>query len=229
MSAIHKFNKYCEHLTELYDASSGIPLPSPLPTKLAELQNDQSLLEDVWVTPSVREIPWWLEDVDVREGIRVVLKSDHCLEEQWHLGMEADHMCQWFGFLQQHHESLAKLQERWPNLLASAVRYASHACNAMTVITSLACATAAPLILQWLPPVLCDIPADALSKDNGRLALDPDLIEDILDPTQLALVDILEDMESPPTTDEEDLGDAEGQKDSLNVDVLWKLPFISPI
>ncbi|KAI6152500.1 hypothetical protein BKA82DRAFT_29556 [Pisolithus tinctorius] len=97
MSAICKFNKYCERLAELYDASSGIPLPSPLPTKLAELRNDQSLLEDVWVTPSVGEIPRWLEDVGVREGIRVVLKSDRCLEEQRRLGMEADHMCRCFG------------------------------------------------------------------------------------------------------------------------------------
>ncbi|KIO03680.1 hypothetical protein M404DRAFT_144982, partial [Pisolithus tinctorius Marx 270] len=93
MSTIRKFNKYCERLAELYDASSGIPLPSPLPTKLAELWNDQSLLEDVWVTPSVGEIPRWLEDVDVREGIRAVLKSNRCLKEQQRLGMEADHMC----------------------------------------------------------------------------------------------------------------------------------------
>jgi len=57
MSAIHKFNLYCEHLTELYDVSSGIPLPSLLPMKLAELQNDQTLLEDVWISPSAREIP----------------------------------------------------------------------------------------------------------------------------------------------------------------------------
>ncbi|KIN93816.1 hypothetical protein M404DRAFT_35711, partial [Pisolithus tinctorius Marx 270] len=245
MSTIHKFNKYCERLTELYDASSGIPLPSPLPTKLAELRNDQSLLEDIWVTPSVGEIPQWLEDVDVREGIRAVLKSDRCLEEQQRLGMEADHMCRWFGHelcaielairlpenskyylvLQQHCESLAKLQERWPNLLASAVRYASHARTAVTVATSLAHAAATSLVLQWLPPILCDIPADALSEDDAGLALDPDPIEDILDPAQIALADILEDMESPPTTNEEDSGDAEDQKDSHNVDVLWKLPF----
>ncbi|KIM65714.1 hypothetical protein SCLCIDRAFT_22591 [Scleroderma citrinum Foug A] len=45
MSAIHKFNTYCEHLAGLYDPSSGIPLPSPLPMKLAELRNDQSLFK----------------------------------------------------------------------------------------------------------------------------------------------------------------------------------------
>jgi len=97
MAAIRKFNTYCERLAELYDASSCVPLPSPLPTKLADLQNDQSLLEDVWVTPSIGEIPRWLEDTDVRDGIRAVLKIDRCLEEQRRLGMEADNMCRWFG------------------------------------------------------------------------------------------------------------------------------------
>ena len=97
MSAIRKFNTYCERLAELYDPSSGIPLPSPLPTKLAELRNDQSLLQDIWVTPSIGEVPRWLEDIDVREGIRAVLKSDRCLEEQCRLGIEADNMCRWYG------------------------------------------------------------------------------------------------------------------------------------
>lgn len=97
MATIRKFNTYCERLAELYDASSHVPLPSPLPMKLADLRNDQSLLEDIWVTPSIGEIPQWLEDTDVRDGIRAVLKIDCCLEEQYQLRMEADNMCCWFG------------------------------------------------------------------------------------------------------------------------------------
>jgi len=97
MSAIRKFNTYCERLAELYDPSSGIPLPSLLLMKLAELHNDQSLLQDIWVAPSIGEIPHWLEDIDVREGIRAVLKSDRCLEEQCRLAIEADNMCRWYG------------------------------------------------------------------------------------------------------------------------------------
>ena len=110
MSAICKFNTYCEHLAGLYDPSSGIPLPSPLPTKLAELHNDQSLLQDIWVTPSIGEIPCWLEDIDVREGIRAVLKSDRCLEEQCRLGIEADNMCWWYGC----ELCAVELAIRWP-------------------------------------------------------------------------------------------------------------------
>ena len=69
MSAIQKFNNYCAHLEELYDPTYAILLPTPLLTKLAELHNDQVLLEDVWITWSNGEIPLWLGDHDVRMGI----------------------------------------------------------------------------------------------------------------------------------------------------------------
>lgn len=98
MSAIRKYNHYCEQLAESYDSTYTIPLPPPLPTKLAELRADQTLLQDVWITPSVAgEIPLWLEDTDIREGIRAMLKRDRCHEEQRRLGMEANNMCWWFG------------------------------------------------------------------------------------------------------------------------------------
>jgi hypothetical protein len=54
-------------------------------------------MEDVWITPSPQEIPRWLDDPDVREGIRAMLKVDRCLEERRRLGNEADNMCRWFG------------------------------------------------------------------------------------------------------------------------------------
>jgi len=97
MSAICKFNDYCALLEELYDPSYAIPLPTPLPTKLAELRNDQTLLEDVWITRSHGEIPLWLKDCDVRSGIRALLKLNRCHEEQLRLGMEANNLCWWFG------------------------------------------------------------------------------------------------------------------------------------
>jgi hypothetical protein len=81
----------------IYNPSYTIPLPTPLPTKLAELRNDQTLLEDVWITHCQGEIPLWLTDCDVRSGIRALLKLDRCHEERLRLGMEADNLCQWFG------------------------------------------------------------------------------------------------------------------------------------
>ena len=96
MSAICKFNQYCKQLERLYDPQCGIPLPTPLSTKLAELRSDQSLLHDVWITPVEGNIPQWLEDQEVRDGIRALLKRDRCHEEQVCLGIEADNMCRWF-------------------------------------------------------------------------------------------------------------------------------------
>ena len=97
MSAIRKFNSYCEQLEELHDPAWSIPLPTPLPTKLNDLRNDQSLMEDVWITPAEGQIPRWLEDQAVRDGICAMLKHNWCLEEQRRLGIEADNLCRWYG------------------------------------------------------------------------------------------------------------------------------------
>ena len=52
MTAIRKFNKYCETLEKLYDPSWKIPLPLLLSLQLATLQDQPSLMEDVWITPA---------------------------------------------------------------------------------------------------------------------------------------------------------------------------------
>lgn len=96
MTAIRKFNSYCERLESLYNPAWNVPLPTPLPTKLAELRADQTLMQDVWVTPAIGDVPRWLEDSDVRDGIRALLKRDRCREEQKRLGMEADNLCRFF-------------------------------------------------------------------------------------------------------------------------------------
>ncbi|KAG2056661.1 hypothetical protein BDR06DRAFT_1005955 [Suillus hirtellus] len=97
MTAIRKFNSYCERLESLYDPTWGIPLPAPLPTKLTELRCDPRLMEDIWITPSVGEIPRWLEDSDVRDGIHALLKQECYQEEQTRLGIEAKNLCCFFG------------------------------------------------------------------------------------------------------------------------------------
>jgi hypothetical protein len=84
-------------LETLYKPEWDIPLPEPLPTQLAVLRDSSTLMEDVWITPMEGEVPRWLEDADVREGIRAILKVDRCLEERRRLGLEADNLCRWFG------------------------------------------------------------------------------------------------------------------------------------
>jgi hypothetical protein len=96
MTAIRRFNSYCKWLDSLYDTSWGIPLPAPLPTKLAELCSDPGLMEDVWITPSLGEVLQWLDDTSIRDGICALLKHDQCQEEQVRLGVEADNLCRFF-------------------------------------------------------------------------------------------------------------------------------------
>ena len=97
LTAIHKFNKYCDIMDDLYEPSWEFPLPSRLPTKLDALREDASLLADVWVTRISQTIPRWLKDSEVRTGIRAVLGQDRCVEEWRRLGREADNMCRWYG------------------------------------------------------------------------------------------------------------------------------------
>ncbi|EIW84350.1 hypothetical protein CONPUDRAFT_50174 [Coniophora puteana RWD-64-598 SS2] len=133
MAAIRKYNSYCETLESLYQSSWKIPLPRPLPTKLAQLREDDALMEDVWISRSAEEIPRWLEDVDVRDGIRAMLKLKRCEEEKVRLRRESENLCVWLAeelttasiamtqaaespyyiFLEQHNESLQSAQSRW--------------------------------------------------------------------------------------------------------------------
>ncbi|KIM54795.1 hypothetical protein SCLCIDRAFT_30844 [Scleroderma citrinum Foug A] len=208
MSAICKFNNYCALLEELYNLSYAIPLPTLLPTKLAELHNDQTLLEDVWITCSEGEVPLWLKDPDVRSAIQAMLKLDHCHEEQLRLGMEADNLCRWFGhelcmvefalrqpqysifhlILKQRHENICALQEQWPSPLVSAACYASEAHSASKLAASLS-GSSAMNTLQWLSPILCELPVDGQVLE----AEDPETIMDMEyeDPGQIALSDHL--------------------------------------
>ena len=99
LTAIRKFNRYCTRLAELHKPEWGIPLPTTLPTTLDELHGNGStiLMEDVWITQTPGALPRWLEDTNVREGIRAMLKVACCQEERIRIGAEADNLCRWFG------------------------------------------------------------------------------------------------------------------------------------
>ncbi|KAF8634336.1 hypothetical protein AX17_004214 [Amanita inopinata Kibby_2008] len=94
LNAIWKFNAYCQMLETLCPVDCDIPIPQPLPTDLTQLRNeDSALMEDVWITPNTEGDACWLKEASVREGIHAMLKSERCLEERQHLGLEADN-CQ---------------------------------------------------------------------------------------------------------------------------------------
>ena len=132
----------------------------------------------------------------------------------------------YFLVLQQHRESLAKLQERWPTPLASTIRYASQARTALTTASTLA-GIAAPLEVQWLPPVLCDVSVDTFPEDLGLLFVDFDPVERIPDPDQIALEDVLEDTEEHPNANEDGPCEIEAEKNVHSVELIWTIPFVS--
>jgi hypothetical protein len=84
-------------MRELHKPAWSIPIPQSLPTDLGTLRDSVELMEDVWISRSQGPIPRWLEDPDVRDGIRAMLKQDRCLEEKQRLRIEADNLCRWFG------------------------------------------------------------------------------------------------------------------------------------
>ena len=97
ITAIRKFNRYCEELQRLYNSDWSFPLPAALPIELGPLREDPSLLADIWVTRVSTPTPRWLGDVLVRKGIKALLAKDRCIEERRRLEMEADNLCQSYG------------------------------------------------------------------------------------------------------------------------------------
>ncbi|KAJ7454650.1 hypothetical protein FB451DRAFT_1517175, partial [Mycena latifolia] len=95
LCAIGKFNGYCAELERLRPPGCKIPIPSPLSTQLNGLRDDPTLHEDVWITPSEGQIPRWLNDSDVRDGIRALHSADRCAEEASRLNIERQNMTIW--------------------------------------------------------------------------------------------------------------------------------------
>ncbi|KAG0697549.1 hypothetical protein DFH29DRAFT_1003608 [Suillus ampliporus] len=212
MTAIRKFNSYCERVDSLYNPAWNIPLPTPLPTKLAELRSDQTLMQHIWITPSIGEVPRWLQDSDIRDGIRALLKHDRCREEQKRLGMEADNLCRFFEEeltalelsirlpenerflvpLQQRRSHFLRLQVRWSNALVSLVWFSSCAKEALNRAITYSGGT------HGIPLHLVSVTVqDPVPKDELVLPKDEPVLPEADDPTevgpeQAALANILE-------------------------------------
>ncbi|KAF9231589.1 hypothetical protein BU15DRAFT_90869 [Melanogaster broomeanus] len=241
MSAIRKFNMYCEQLEDLYDPSWSIPLPAALPTKLNELRNQQLLMEDVWISISLGEIPRWMEDPDVRDGIRAMLKYNRCLEEQDRLEIEADNLLRWYGAeltavelalhipgneifclpLQQKREHILSLCSRWSNPLVSAARFETQTKVATTLAAQLSGGT--PEISRHrLNPTIIEVPDAAPEEANVNL----DHVLGPLDGSSEADNPILEDylMEDPPDSIDEYETNDQPVLALGTVKIVWETP-----
>ena len=95
LHAISKFNDLCLVLEELRPAGCNIPIPAALSTKLNDLRDDPSLHEDVWIKQTQGDIPRWLNDEDVRDGIQSLHSLDRCREEGVRLRREGKNMQEW--------------------------------------------------------------------------------------------------------------------------------------
>ncbi|KAF8240872.1 hypothetical protein L208DRAFT_1420300 [Tricholoma matsutake] len=142
MNVICNFNKYCMTLETLYKPEWDIPLPELLLTQLTVLWDSSTLMEDIWITPMDGQVPRWLEDVNVCEGIHAVLKMDWCLEEYCCLGLEANNLCRWFGhklsavevaLATPSNQSFLKL--RWATMLVLSLHFDVHISSAKSVVS----------------------------------------------------------------------------------------------
>ncbi|KAG6877328.1 hypothetical protein C0993_008548 [Termitomyces sp. T159_Od127] len=97
MAGLRKYNDICATLAAMYKPEWNIPLPEPLPTELKPLRDATNLMEDVWISRPMEEVPCWLSDNTVRGGIRALLKVERCSEEWRRLQLEAANLSRWFG------------------------------------------------------------------------------------------------------------------------------------
>ncbi|KAJ7109041.1 hypothetical protein C8R43DRAFT_905000 [Mycena crocata] len=192
LKAIAKFNGYCAELEELRPVGCNIPIPSPLSTQLNGLRDDPTLHEDVWVTPSVGHIPRWLEDIDVRDGIRALHSKDRCEEEAVRLNLERENMSRWLTQerrivelaiatssdptielpLQQRQEHLQGLQVMWEPALRRCLAPSPYTPNPVTTRNTLHSTPSppSPVSDSTAPTVtVVMVPEDDLFEDSGPL------------------------------------------------------------
>ncbi|OCH92954.1 hypothetical protein OBBRIDRAFT_824361 [Obba rivulosa] len=236
LTAIRKFNRYCTTLQAMVVDNAipdTIPIPRHLSTNLSVLRDDPDLYEDVWISsPTSQDKPRWLEDVDVRQSIRALLKMERCAEEESRLQNETKNLRRWFGYkmaatelalhtsqnalylplLRQRHDGVALLQCLWVFPLENGEQLRSRAAWASsTVHEILGHAADRPSTPSDEPPPLSghfpeereDEEDDAVDAFNTTSDIDP-----------LEVINVLEDMEYA----DDDQGERVGDHDDVDED-----------
>ncbi|KAJ3558744.1 hypothetical protein NM688_g740 [Phlebia brevispora] len=168
ITAIKKYNGYCELLKILLPSGFDFPLPRPLPTDLVALRDCPHFMEDVWIAPSATATPpRWLEDENVRRGILARHRHQRAVEEKKRCGEEAENMCRWFGLeltalevalrtpenillaplLQERYSQHGLRRHKWPTHLVSDFRYDYH----------------------WMPPIILQEHLLTITDDDGAI------------------------------------------------------------
>ncbi|KIL60922.1 hypothetical protein M378DRAFT_1061934 [Amanita muscaria Koide BX008] len=220
-AAIRKYNNYCQKLADLRPPDNDIPVPRPLPTDLTQLRNNNSeLMEDVWISPTPNKKVRWLDEPEVREGIRAMLKQQRCLEERRRLGVEADNLCRWFGeelcavelalrrpeyahfhiLLKQKRDHLLLLKKRWTNPMVHALRFDEHIRTAEKLAQQIMGAKA-PTDYVWLTTIM----VDNIVEDSDDLTRSS--VPEGLDSQDTVIADLLEEeLEDDPIDPPAEIG-----------------------
>lgn len=120
--------------------------------------------------------------------------------------------------LQHRREEVLELQEHRPNPLASSVRYATRAKEAVRLAKLLSGASTHTEEIVWLPPTTCTLPPiDDIEEDT--IGVDVDEEEALPQPEQVLLDDVLD---SGDYEDEED-----SQEATPTVKFIWNPPHVS--
>ncbi|KAF7293708.1 hypothetical protein MIND_01151000 [Mycena indigotica] len=221
IKALKKFNTYCSEFELLRPSDCLIPVPQPLPIQLSALRADESLHEDVWITPTEGRPPRWLDDEDVRQGIRCLHTLDRCREEAMRLKMEKDNLHQWLESevrvvtyalehyqdalvqlpLRERREYLAILKASWARGLTSA-SIGNRTLDIPTLVAPTSHQDALPV------PVQVELqPSDELDQDAEESPFDSPQDEMALEPDLEMLVDGTADTQETLVLEEEEGGD----------------------
>jgi hypothetical protein len=102
MRLVTKYNKLCENLTSMInmgEAPRGAIPPYPIEREgLFKLDVDDEVWQDIGLNNDNNvdgDLPLWLSDDNVRQGIKALLELDRCDEEQRRLCKERQNMQEW--------------------------------------------------------------------------------------------------------------------------------------
>ncbi|KAJ6580419.1 hypothetical protein DFH09DRAFT_1076679 [Mycena vulgaris] len=245
LQSIGKFNAYGAALERLRPPGCKIPIPSPLSTQLNALRDDASLHEDVWITPAEGQIPRWLNDADVRDGICALHSADRCAEEASRLNIERRNMGNW---LTQELDIISKaiemftgsnfsleLQLRMEQLQFLQLSWAlpMTTCPEPPIVNRSETSTPQNTSTPSLPPqpthttvigtVTIELDSDeaVFEEDSSRLVASDELDRDSILDTDHENVLIIHDMLSNSETEEDDSTGVEA--DTLNVEIHWQI------
>ena len=95
-SATNRYNDLCAKLRQLLPPGKTFALPDPIPVQLAQIKDDPSVWEEVWLGEEALDGDnEWLVNAEVRKGIRAQQTVDRCVEEEQRLAREERNVFDW--------------------------------------------------------------------------------------------------------------------------------------